>query len=181
MQSGILPLLPVVIGGLGALVCLIIGFQTLRRKRLIDDLPTSKTHGVFIGLAELKGTAESDKPLTSYLAEVHCVQYEWKIEEHWSRTVHETYTDSNGHTHTRTRTESGWTRVAGGNNSIPFYLKDDTGIIRIVPDGAAINNITTFNETCTPNDELYFWKGPANQIARSELSSLIPIFCVSPL
>jgi len=89
----------------------------LRRKRLIDDVPTSKTQGVFIGLAELKGTAESEVPLTSYLAGISCVQYVWQVDEHWSRTVHETYTDAKGHTQTRTRTESGWTKVAGGGES----------------------------------------------------------------
>ena len=40
-----------------ALGCLIAAFYFLRKKRLIDDMPTSKTLGVFIGLAELKGTA----------------------------------------------------------------------------------------------------------------------------
>jgi hypothetical protein len=139
----------------------------LRRKRLIDDLPTSKTQGVFIGLAELKGTAESDMPLTSYLAGVRCVQYTWQIDEHWSRTVHETYTDSKGHTQTRTRTESGWSRIAGDSQSIPFYLKDDTGVIRIVPEGATINSVNTFNETCSPNNALYFGKGPEREIANS--------------
>jgi len=106
-------------------------------------------------------------PLTSYLAGVRCVQYTWQIDEHWSRTVHETYTDSKGHTQTRTRTESGWSRIAGDSQSIPFYLKDDTGVIRIVPKGATINSINTFNETCSPNNALYFGKGPEREIANS--------------
>ncbi|MBI4188368.1 MAG: LemA family protein [Chloroflexi bacterium] len=164
MPSGILPLL---LGSLVALGCLIGAFRALRRKRLIDDVPTSKTQGVFIGLVELKGKAESEMPLTSYLAGTRCVQYTWQIEEHWSRTVHETYTDAQGRVQTRTRTESGWTRVAGGSQSVPFYLKDDTGIIRVIPEGATINNITVFNETCSPKDDLYFEKGPATQIADS--------------
>ncbi|MDH4270145.1 MAG: E3 ubiquitin ligase family protein, partial [Dehalococcoidia bacterium] len=136
MSSGVLPVLSIVLGGLGAIGCLIGAFRALRRRRLIDDVPTSKTQGVFIGLAELKGTAESEMPLTSYLAGTRCVQYAWQIDEHWSRTVHETYTDAKGQTHTRTRTESGWTKVAGDSQSIPFYLKDDTGVIRVVPEGA---------------------------------------------
>lgn len=83
--------LPVVLGGLIALGCLIVALSFLRRKRLIEDLPTSKTQGVFIGLVELKGTAESERLLTSYLTEIPCVQYAWQIEEHWSRTETETY------------------------------------------------------------------------------------------
>ena len=58
----------IIVGGVLALICLIAAFYFLRKKRLVDDTPTSKTLGVFIGLAELKGTAESDNPLTSYLA-----------------------------------------------------------------------------------------------------------------
>ena len=167
MASGILPLLSVVLGSLGALGCLIGVFWALRHKRLIDDLPTSKTQGVFIGLAELKGTAESETPLTSYLAGALCVQYAWQVDEHWSRTVTETYTDSKGHTQTRTRTESGWTKVAGGSQSIPFYLKDDTGVIRVVPDGAKINSVKTFDEIASRGSPIYFGKGPEQEIANS--------------
>jgi len=152
---------------LGALGCLIGVFWALRHKRLIDDLPTSKTQGVFIGLAELKGTAESETPLTSYLAGALCVQYAWQVDEHWSRTVTETYTDSKGHTQTRTRTESGWTKVAGGSQSIPFYLKDDTGVIRVVPDGAKINSVKTFDEIASRGSPIYFGKGPEQEIANS--------------
>jgi len=167
VTSGIGAILSVVLGSLAALGCLIGVFWALRHKRLIDDLPTSKTQGVFIGLAELKGTAESETPLTSYLAGAPCVQYAWQVDEHWSRTVTETYTDSKGHTQTRTRTESGWTKVAGGSQSIPFYMKDDTGIIRIVPEGAKIHSIKTYDETASRSSSLYFGKGPEHEIANS--------------
>ena len=78
-MSGIIPLLSIVLGSLGAIGCLIGVFWALRHKHLIEDLPTSKTQGVFIGLAELKGTAESETPLTSYLAGAPCVQYAWQV------------------------------------------------------------------------------------------------------
>ena len=163
MVTILFPVLAAVFG----IGCLIGAFYVLHKKRLIDDLPTSKTQGVFIGLVELKGTAESEEPITSYLAGVQCIDYAWQVDEHWSRTVHETYTDSKGHTHTRTRTESGWKQVAGGRKSIPFYLKDDTGIIRVVPDGADITGISVFNETCSPGNPLYYSKGPSGSVANS--------------
>jgi hypothetical protein len=166
MQGTMSPLIPILIGSLLAAGCLIGAFFNLRRKRIIDDLPTSKTQGVFIGEVELKGTAECETPLTSFLASVRCVQYAWKIEEHWSRTVVETYTDSKG-THTRTRTESGWKTVDSGGEAAPFYLKDETGVIRIVPEGANIQGNQTFNETCTPANALYYGKGPAASVAHS--------------
>jgi hypothetical protein len=155
-------------GGLVSLLCLIGGFFCLKRKRLIDDIPTSKTQGVFIGLVELKGTAQSESPLHSYLAEVACVHYHWQVDEHWSRTVTETYTDSKGNRKTRTRRESGWTTVAEGGEMKPFYLQDDTGVIQVVPEGAKIEPSSFFSQTCTQFDPLYYQKGPAGAIADSD-------------
>jgi hypothetical protein len=161
------PVIPIAAGSALALGCLIAAFVELHRKRIIDDIPTSKAQGVFIGLAELKGTAESETPLTSFLASVRCVQYAWYVEEHWQRTVTESYRDSQGHTQTRTRTESGWTRVANGGEACSFYLKDDTGVIRVVPGGARIEAENTFNQTVAPAAPLYYDKGPAGAIANS--------------
>jgi hypothetical protein len=157
-----------IIGAAIALACLITAFTFLRRKRLIDDTPTSRALGVFIGLTELKGTAESETPLTSRLAGIPCVRYSWRIEEHWSRTVMETYRDSKGRTQTRTRHESGWTEVAHGGESAPFYVRDDTGLIRIVPDGARIEENELLDKTVTQTDPLYFAKGPGKEIANSD-------------
>ena len=148
------PFLPLV-GAMLAVVGLVMAFRNGRRRRLIDNLPTSKTSGVFIGFVELKGTAESAQPLRSYLAEQACVHYAWTVEEHWSRTVTTTETDSKGNTRTVTRHESGWTRVDDGGETIPFYLQDDCGVILIRPDGAKIEPSTMFDETCTPLSALY--------------------------
>src|SRR5947208_16319951 len=122
-MNNVAPFVPFLpwLGGVLALVCLWFALRSGKRKRLVDNLPTSKTTGVFIGLLELKGTAEAAQPLTSYLAGQHCVQYQWRIEEHWSRTVTETYTDSDGKARTRTRHDSGWKTVADGGDTIPSY------------------------------------------------------------
>jgi len=160
------PFLPLA-GALLALLCLIAAFRAGRRRRLIDNLPTSKTSGVFIGLVELKGTAEAEAPLASFLAEQACVHYAWAVQEHWSRTVTETYTDDKGNTQTRTRTESGWTQVADGGETIAFYVQDDCGVILIQPEGAKIEPLTVFDETCTPLNALYYGKGPAGAVMDS--------------
>src|SRR5688572_29636700 len=83
---------PPVIGGVVALLCLLGAMAVRRKRRLIDDLPTSKAHGVFIGFVELSGTAEAARPIRSTLAAVSCVAYSWSCEEHWSKTS--TYVDS---------------------------------------------------------------------------------------
>jgi hypothetical protein len=139
----------------------------LRKRRLIADIPTSKADGVFIGLVELKGRAESGRPLTSYLAERPCVLYSWSIQEHWSRTVVETVKDSDGKTRTQTRTETGWTSVADGGEQIPFYVADDSGAVRVVPDGAKIEPLEVYAERCGRGDPLYYGKGPSTSVANS--------------
>ncbi|MEI6196606.1 MAG: LemA family protein [Verrucomicrobiota bacterium] len=161
------PFLPL-IGAMLALVSLACAFRNGRRLRLIANLPTSKTSGVFIGFVELKGTAESAGPLTSYLAEQSCVHYAWTVEEHWSRTVTTTETDSKGNTRTVTRHESGWTQVANGGETTPFYLQDDGGVILVQPEGSTIEPLKMFEETCTPLNPLYYGKGPAGAVANSD-------------
>jgi hypothetical protein len=154
-----------------ALVSLLLLWASLhlrRRHRLLSDLPTSKTEGVFIGLVELKGTAESSAPLRSFLRSQACVHYAWNVQEQWSRLVTETYTDKDGKSQTRTRQESGWTTVAEGGESQPFYLRDDTGAILVRPDGARLKPARFFDETVSPGDPLYYGKGPAGAVADSD-------------
>jgi hypothetical protein len=156
-----------VLGGVLAALFFFLALRAGRRGRLMADLPTSKTTGVFIGLVELKGTAEAARPVVSYLAGQTCVYYQWHVDESWSRTVTETYTDSEGRMQTRTRTESGWTTVAQGVKEIAFYLKDDCGIIRIQPEKAKVEPKSVFDQTCGPADRLYYAKGPAAAVADS--------------
>lgn len=157
----------VVAGGLLAALCLWGATRAARRARLVRDLPTCSTDGVFIGLVELKGRARSERPLTSFLAERPCVHYAWCVQEHWRRTVTETYTDKDGKTRTRTRVESGWTTVASGGEQQDFYLQDEDGAIRIRPAGAEIEPLSVFDRACSPRDPLYYGKGPAGAVANS--------------
>jgi len=165
--QGVLAFLPWV-GGALAILCLWAALRANRRRRWVDDTPTSKTSGVFIGTVEVKGTAEAEQPLVSHLAGERCVYYAWSVAEHWSRTVTETYTDKDGKTQTRTRHESGWTTVANGGARIPFYLKDDVGTVLVQPDGARIEPATVFSEHCGRGDPLYYAKGPAHAVAHSD-------------
>ena len=132
--------------------------SALKRRRLFEDLPTSKTSGVFIGLVELKGTAESEQPHRSFLAEQNCVWYSWTIQEQWRRTV----AIKKG-----TRTESGWTTVASGSDTSLFYLQDELGVIQINPARAEIHATKIFNKTVSKRDSLYYDKGPSKGIMNS--------------
>jgi hypothetical protein len=155
-------------GALLGLACLWRALRSGRKRRLVDGLPTSKTTGVFIGLVEVKGTAESSQPLTSRLAGKPCVQFAWTVEEKWSRLVTETVTDSKGRTSTRVRTESGWTTVASGGAHTPFYLRDDCGLLLIRPEGAQIEAPVVFEQSCGRNVPLYYAHGPAAAVAHSD-------------
>ena len=160
--------IPPAIGGGLALLCVWAAVRASRMRRFIDDMPTSKAAGVFIGDVELKGTAETTQPFTSFLWEGRCVHYRWTVGEHWSRTVTETYTDSKGNRRTRTRRESGVKTVAAGGESAPFYLKDDSGHILVRPDGAKIEPSTVFSRTVGRGDPLYYGKGPQGSVSDSD-------------
>ncbi|MEL7563030.1 LemA family protein [Dehalogenimonas sp. 4OHTPN] len=142
-----------------ALGCLLGAFHFYRRRRLIDETPTSKTRGVFIGLAEVKGTAESETPLESYLAASRCVWYSYKVEEHWQRTT----VNAKGHA----QTQSGWKTVASETRYVPIFLKDDTGVIRVMPEGAEVHADKVFDKTCRRDDPLYYGKGPEKAVGGS--------------
>ena len=151
------------IGSLLGFAALLFSLRQRRRQRLLADLPTSKVQGVFIGLVELKGSAESEAPLVSHLAGRRCVDYEWKVEEHWRRTT--TTTDSKGRRTTRTTT--GWETVARGGDRQSFYLKDDTGALLVHPRGARVDRAKIFDRTATRADSIYHGKGPATSVRGS--------------
>jgi len=131
-------------------------------------MPTSKAQGVFIGLVEVKGTAECEQPVRSFLGGTACVHYHYEVLEHWSRTVTESYTDSKGNRRTRTRRESGWKSVASDSVSVNFYVRDETGAVLVRPSGATIEPTVFFEQTVTPGDALYYGKGPPTAVAHSD-------------
>lgn len=130
-----------------ALVLVALGFVALRRRRLIDDLPTSKVKGVFLGLNEVKGTCRPEAPLLSPLAGTPCATYSWTIEEHFRRT--ETYQEDG---QTKTRTVDGWENVGSGSSSTPFWLDDDTGSLWIQPDGARLQQQSVLSREADRSD-----------------------------
>ncbi|MFC1705505.1 LemA family protein [Planctomycetota bacterium] len=149
--------------GIGCVLLLYFGVRCLRRKRLIENVPTSKVEGVFIGLTEVKGQTESPSPMISYLAEVEAVYYRFDVQEQWRRV--ETYTDNEGKT--RTRTRSGWTTVRSDEIRRPFFCRDRTGAIRVNPDNADIQADCVFSRTCGRYDPVYYLKGPHYSISNS--------------
>ena len=88
-----------------------------RRQLLVDNLPTSKTSGVFMGLVELKGRAESSTPLKSQFAEVQCVWFRYTVKERSTRQTTETTTNSDGSTSTSTTSSTRGATSSGATTS----------------------------------------------------------------
>ncbi len=160
-------LIPLVLSVL-AIPFLWLGMRAERRYRLVHDMPTCRTSGVFIGLVELEGRADILHPLASYLCERSCVWYSWSVEERWSRWETETYRDSKGRTRTRRVHKSGWRTVADGGEYHSFLLVDDHGQVLVNPHDAKIEPQTFMELTCGENDPLYYAKGPREAIRDSD-------------
>ncbi len=150
--------------GLASLVLLWLWYHAASRKRLLENVPTSKIRGVFLGQVEVKGRAVALDPMRSYLAQTSCVYFRYRVEELWSRLV--TTRDQEGKT--TTSTESGWSTVSRGGAAPSFLLRDRTGELRIDPDGADVHGTTVFDETVGMFDPLYYSKGPAEAVADSD-------------
>lgn len=156
-----------IIAGLLTLLFFGLMLRAGRRLRFLADTPTSKAKGVFIGQVELSGRAKIVSPLRSFLAGSECVWYRYNVEEEWERWETETYTDKDGKTQTRQVLKSGWTQIDSGGEAPAFFIEDETGAVRVRPEGAEIEPITVFSETVTRGAALYFQKGPSTEIANS--------------
>ena len=157
------------VAGAGGLLSLLAAWGSvalLRRRRLLRDLPTSKAHGVFMGFVEVCGRAISEHPLTGFLSGTRCVWYRWTVEERWQRTVTEVVRE-NGRTRTRTRVESGWATVDEGGEAAVFDVEDETGRVRVDPEGARIEPLDVFDRSADESDPLYYGKGPPEAVANS--------------
>lgn len=92
------------------------GFFKLWKKRLIENVPTSKVRSIAMGLVELQGTAIPDVLLTAPYTKTPCVFYHIIIE----RLV-------------RQRNSSNWVKEFEMKTDIPFFIHDDTGSVVIDP------------------------------------------------
>jgi len=144
-----------------------LGLRAGRKQRLLDDTPVSKALGVFIGEVEVEGACVLGEPFTAYLSGQPCAIYRWSVEERWERWETETYTDKDGKTRTRQVRRGGWTTVAEGGESSGFYVQDETGYVWVRPKGADLELLTLFSASADRGDDLYFRKGPAEEIADS--------------
>lgn len=105
------------------IVLFIGGFIILRKKRLIENIPTSKIRSLAMGLVEIVGQVVpvKNKILKSPFSERDCVYYRYTIQEY-----------------RRSGKNSHWVTIKKGERKELFYLKDDTGMVLVDPAGASI-------------------------------------------
>ena len=105
----------------------IMGFVWLRRKRLIENTPTSKIRSVAMGLVEIYGEIEAvpDKVYKTPFTDKDCVYYSYSVQEYRG--------GKNAH----------WETLESKEVRDLFYLKDETGRVLINPAKAAIEITTT--------------------------------------
>jgi len=116
---------------LSGLVLFFRGFAALRRKRLIEDTPTSTIRAMAPGHVEVAGLPVEWRLMEAPFSRKPCVYYEVAVEEQRERRV----TDKDG----KTRTERYWVTLHSADTSeIPFYLDDGTGKLLVRPGSAEI-------------------------------------------
>ncbi len=118
-------------GAVGGVVLFAYGFALWRRKRLIEDTPTSKVRSMPMGRVEIHGRAQEKAELTAPITGSSCVYYRYKVEERRGSGKNER-----------------WVTVESGDSSAwGFYLEDDTGSVLIEPERAEILLEPDYQET----------------------------------
>ncbi len=105
------------------------GFQALRRRRTMQNTPTSKIRSVAMGRVEVYGAIVPFQEITQApISGTTCVYFDYRIEER-----HE-YKDEHGNL------KESWQEIDSGKWSVPFFVQDDTGKILVDPKGAQIDS-----------------------------------------
>lgn len=107
----------------------LLGIYYFKRKRLIEDIPTSKIRSLAMGLVEIYGEVVpiKDKILKSPFTQKDCVYYKYVIEEL-----------------KKSGKRAKWVIVKMGGKCTHFYLQDETGSVLVDPNGAEIDLPPTF-------------------------------------
>lgn len=138
-----------------ALVGFFICFNSLHRKRIIEDTPTSKIRSAAQGYVELNGYGQlmEGQPIVAPLTGTICTWYKYSVDEH-----------------RQSGKNSKWITIRSGTSEELFLIKDETGQCIIDPEGA---HVTSTNKDVWHGAETNPQGGPltANK-KRSFLSGL---------
>jgi hypothetical protein len=103
------------------------GFLAFRRRRLIADTPPSKIRSMAMGLVEVTGTAVPRSQIEAPFSGKPCA--------YW-------------HVDISSRSRNGWDVIHRNTSSQPFYLRDETGLALVFPEGAESRLTDCATEEC---------------------------------
>lgn len=103
------------------------GFRDLRIRRMIQDTPTARIRSMAMGRVEIHGRAVGRSLVAAPFSGRPCVF--WKVD-------------------IAVRRRNGWTTVHRNASGHPFYVRDDTGIALVYPEGADCRLDATAQEDC---------------------------------
>jgi hypothetical protein len=102
------------------------------RKRLIESIPTSPVRSLAVGLVEVSGHAQPENGLLrAPFSGMPCVLFSYQVEERRASGK-----------------ETRWETIAKGTSQEPFFVRDETGRVLVVPFDAQLvlpDNRTTRN------------------------------------
>ena len=112
------------IGFFIGLIPFVMGFVWLKKKRLIENTPTSKVRSLAMGPVEVYGEVvpAQGKVLRSPFSGRDCVYYRYSIEEY-----------------RRSGKNNQWVTVKSGEERTHFFLQDETGTVLVDPKKARID------------------------------------------
>jgi hypothetical protein len=103
------------------------GFRDLRLRRLIQDTPTARIRSMAMGRVEIHGRAAERSSTTAPFSNRPCVYWQVDI---------------------AVRRRNGWTTVHRNASRHPFYIRDETGLALVYPEGATCKLDATASEVC---------------------------------
>ena len=105
------------------------GFQMLRAKRLILNIPESKIRSASMGLVEINGTASGPKTIPAAISGDPCYYYRamaWQLRQSGNNRE--------------------WMKVADECVYVPFFVEDSTGRMLVDPAGAELDIHRNFKD-----------------------------------
>jgi hypothetical protein len=111
----------------GGIVMFVRGFLEWNERRLIQNTPTARIRSMAMGLVEIEGTVEPRSVLAAPFSGHDCAYWQVDIS---------------------TRTKDGWNVVHKNSSHHPFYLRDDTGVALIYPEGGECKVAFGVEEVC---------------------------------
>jgi hypothetical protein len=133
----------------GAAASVAYGLRQLRAAQRVADLPGSRVRSVAMGPAWIAGAVDIESPLSAPYSRTLCAWYQFRLERwtprptsyrHRSGNLWSTMLRWSAEAKGLSYDEGGWEIVNEGDSAdLSFWVKDETGRIRVEPEGATLH------------------------------------------